>query len=317
MERTIVALFDDSDAAQQAVQDLLQSGFVRDHISVMRAADGTDASGGAAPEPAMTHTDGTAKGAGIGAVLGGLAGLVIGLSGFALPGVGAVLVAGPVAVALAGAGVGAATGSVIGALTDIGIPEQEADVFAEGVRRGGTLVAVRADEGEINEAVQVLNRHSPVNVDQRSSAWKAGGWAGFGAQRAGERTEADADRAEQEAALARDTGPAAGRTYASTYDRTTAEMSRTFDMYDPDFRNDWEQTYRASGYGYQRYRPAYQYGYRLATENRYRGQSWKDVEAKARQEWETQHPNDAWEDFKDAIRQAWQTVRDDARGSGS
>ena len=44
--------------------------------------------------------------------------------------------------ALAGAGIGAAAGGLLGALTGMGIPEEEAHVYAEGVRRGGTLVTV-------------------------------------------------------------------------------------------------------------------------------------------------------------------------------
>lgn len=50
-------------------------------------------------------------------------------------------------------------------------------------------------------------------------------------------------------------------------------MSRTFDTYDRDFRNGWETTYRITGYGYERFRPAYQYGYHLATEQRFRGRA--------------------------------------------
>ncbi len=48
-------------------------------------------------------------------------------------------------------------------------------------------------------------------------------------------------------------------------------MSRTFDTYDRDFRSDWETTYRTTGYGYERFRPAYQYGYNLAMERRFGG----------------------------------------------
>ncbi len=90
-------------------------------------------------------------------------------------------------------------------------------------------------------------------------------------------------------------------------------MSRSFDRYDRDFRTDWEQSFRSSGYGYERYQPAYQYGYNLATENRYRGRNWNEIEADARRDWEMRHPGDAWSDFKDAVRHAWQRVRADVR----
>ena len=37
MERTVVALFDDVSTAQRALEDLLNSGFDRNDVSVMRA----------------------------------------------------------------------------------------------------------------------------------------------------------------------------------------------------------------------------------------------------------------------------------------
>jgi hypothetical protein len=104
-----------------------------------------------------------------------------------------------------------------------------------------------------------------------------------------------------------------GQDVERTYDRTTSDMSRTFDRYDPDFRSNWEQSYRSRGYGYERYQPAYRYGYMLAVERPYRGSAWDEIELDARRDWEMQHPGDRWEDFKDAVRHAWQRVRADVR----
>jgi hypothetical protein len=95
------------------------------------------------------------------------------------------------------------------------------------------------------------------------------------------------------------------------FDRTAGAMSRTFDTYDRDFRSDFER--RATGRDYQRFRPAYQYGYNLATEERFRGRSWNEIEGDARREWETQHPDDAWLDFKETVQAAYQRVRTDVK----
>ena len=54
---------------------------------------------------------------GAGAVIGGIAGLAVGLGAIAIPGIGAAIAAGPLAVAIGGAGIGAAAGGIIGALT--------------------------------------------------------------------------------------------------------------------------------------------------------------------------------------------------------
>ncbi len=178
MEKTVVALFDILDSAQAAVQELLDKGFSHDDISVVRTnQQGDYTSGNMAENDADASS--AAAGAGIGAVLGGLAGLLVGLGALAIPGIGPIIAAGPLATTLAGAGLGAATGGLVGALADTGIPEQEAGAYAEGVRRGGTLVTVRADEGRVVRATEILNRFNPVDINQQvetSDASPAGGY---------------------------------------------------------------------------------------------------------------------------------------------
>src|SRR6185437_13482826 len=96
---------------------------------------------------------GAGTGATTGAVLGGGAGLLAGLGMLAIPGVGPVVAAGWLVATLAGAGagaaVGAAAGGLVGSLTAAGVPEREAHVYAEGVRRGSSLVTVRAGPDSI------------------------------------------------------------------------------------------------------------------------------------------------------------------------
>src|SRR5471032_1983693 len=57
--------------------------------------------------------------------------------------IGAVVAAGWLASALAGAVAGGAAGGVVGALIEAGVSENDAAGYAEGVRRGGTLVTIR------------------------------------------------------------------------------------------------------------------------------------------------------------------------------
>ena len=61
----------------------------------------------------------------------------------AIPGVGPVVAAGWLVSTLAGAAAGAATGGVLGALTQAGISDDDAQVYAEGLRRGGAVVSAR------------------------------------------------------------------------------------------------------------------------------------------------------------------------------
>jgi len=81
----------------------------------------------------------------------------------------------------------------------------------------------------------------------------------------------------------------------------------SYETYDPDFRTHYQTVF--SGLGkYDRFEPAYRYGYTLATDKRYQGSDWSTVEAEARKSWNSQHQN-SWEDFKDAVRYSWDKVR--------
>jgi hypothetical protein len=91
---------------------------------------------------------GAETGAGVGTAVGGAAGLLAGLGLLAIPGVGPVVAAGWLVATAVGAVAGAATGGLIGGLTGAGVSEDDAHVYAEGVRRGGSLVA---DSGECGQ----------------------------------------------------------------------------------------------------------------------------------------------------------------------
>jgi hypothetical protein len=188
MTKTVVALYDDREAAQRAVSELVNNGFERDDISLLAP----DASGEFSREldiadPTNTSAaQGAGLGAGLGAALGGLGGLLVGLGALTIPGIGPVLAAGPLAAAmsgLAGAGVGAiaggVTGGLLGALIDMGIPEERAHYYAEGVRRGGTLIVVRTNDERTRDAVDIVNRQRPVDVNNRADEWRKTGWSRF------------------------------------------------------------------------------------------------------------------------------------------
>jgi hypothetical protein len=51
----------------------------------------------------------------------------------------------------------------IGSLTNLGVPEEEAHYYAEGVRRGGILVTVATDDQATPErAVAIMRRHGAI-----------------------------------------------------------------------------------------------------------------------------------------------------------
>lgn len=181
MSETILAVYDTLDMAHAAVRDLTNSGFDRSDIGVAardyNAAD-------------WEHEDVSgAEGSGFGALVGGLTGIVMGLTAITIPGVGAIIAAGPLAAALGaatggaiGAVAGAATGGLVASLVDLGIPDEDAATYAEHVRRGGALVSVTVhDENMIPQATSILKRYNPIDVDRRATQWREKGWTGYDA----------------------------------------------------------------------------------------------------------------------------------------
>lgn len=177
MTETVTGLFDHYDDAQNAVRALENAGVNHSDISIVANNDnGRHVVGGAAA------TDASA-GAEAGAAIGGVGGLLAGLGVLVLPGFGALVAAGWLGAtligALSGAVVGGATGGIVGALTNAGVPENDAHVYAEGVRRGGTLVTARVDDAQVAAARTILSENRNVDVTQRGTAYRSEGWSRF------------------------------------------------------------------------------------------------------------------------------------------
>jgi uncharacterized protein (TIGR02271 family) len=345
--------------------------------------------------------------------------------------------------ALTGAGIGAVAGGLIGALTDVGVPEEEAGYYAEGVRRGGTLVTINAEDKMADQAVEILEHHNAVDVQQRAAAWQQSGWKGYSqtakpytseeitrergqyrpaprpaateitaastrptpqpdprdtaasggkettlpvmaeemtvgkraVQRGGVRvysrvtekpveeqvqlrdehvsverrpvnralssadrdaftdstmevTETDEEavvskqaRVVEEVVVRKDVQDRT-ETVRDTVRRTDVEVEQLgaergqsangFAAYDAEFRQNFTGTYgsRENNGTYEKYVPAYRYGYDLTSDQRYSGKEWSAFESDARRYWETRHPGQGtWGEVKDAVRHAWDSVR--------
>lgn len=185
MASTVTGLFDSYEDAQRAVADLQDAGVPVDDISIV-------ASNAHGRHDISAHADDdvgedAGKGAGVGAAIGGAGGLLAGLGLLAIPGVGPVVAAGwlvsTLVGAVGGAAVGAAAGGLVGGLTHAGVPENDAHVYAEGVRRGGTLVTARVDDALAPAATRIL-KDKTVDVAQRRQVYEREGWSRFDEQAA-------------------------------------------------------------------------------------------------------------------------------------
>lgn len=220
MSKTVVGLFDDFPDAQNVVRDLSTAGFRRESISIAANQTASGYTGDGSDFGAGTSDTGHAvkKDAGIGAGVGGVIGLLTGLGLLAIPGVGPILAAGPIAAALGigaaatstvvGAGIGAVAGGLIGGLTHLGVPKEHAEYYAEGVRRGGTLVTVDAPDNQAQQAVDIMNGNGAVDIDTRGAAYRSGGYTGY--------TETAAPYAMADITRERDTYRTAAPAMAST-----------------------------------------------------------------------------------------------------
>ena len=170
--------------------------------------------------------------------------------------------------------------------------------YAEAVRRGGTVVTVdAADEAQATAARDALLAAGAVNIDDRVEQWQQTGWnaAGAGVQ----------------------TNPAGG-TAGVVVHRQEVSIDGVrvygvagvpaFEQFADEFRADHATRNAKGGASYDDFDPAYRYGHALASDARYSGRGWADLENEARADWERRHPESAWERCKSAVRLAWERV---------
>ncbi len=178
--KTIVGLFDTFDEAKKAAQDLENAGIGHNDISIVA----NNETGAYAANSTDTTTTGTPSVSGhaighdavAGAEIGGVAGLLLGLTGLAIPGLGWIATAGWLGGMLLGAATGAAVGGLVGAFTSVGVPEEDAQHYTEAVRRGGILLAVRSQDEQAQRVAEILGEDGAVNIDERVEQYRSQGY---------------------------------------------------------------------------------------------------------------------------------------------
>src|SRR3569833_879306 len=182
MTVTISRLYDSYTAAQQAVRRLEAAGVPHSEISmVANNSEGwfnTDKKVDRDHDGVDERAEGARKGANNEANKDDTTKQLAGRGLLAIPGLGPVVAAGWRAATAVGAAAGAAPGGIVGALTEAGVSREDADTYAEGIRRGGTLVSARvADTAQAR--LDAILHESSVNLRDRSTAWQKDGWKAF------------------------------------------------------------------------------------------------------------------------------------------
>ena len=169
MTTTVSGLFASRNDASDAVSEIKSIGILNDDISIVtNKTEGQNAQRSAEDhtvDNSMSGT-GTTDGAAIGGVLGGGAGLLAGLGALTIPGIGPVLGAGWLLTTAIGAVVGASGGGIIGALVGSGVNNDDAKVYVDHIRSGGTLVAVRAIETDVPKVEAIMLKYKGMDTDR-------------------------------------------------------------------------------------------------------------------------------------------------------
>lgn len=171
--KTVSRAYDSYAPARAAVEAVEKAGIPSADVSIVAnkyvSAEHAD----------VDDVNGAVTGAGIGGALGAGAGLLAGLGLLAIPGLGPVVAAGWLASGAAVAAGGAVAGGIVGALVDAGTNREHADIYAESVRRGGTLVTVRVPDQEATRVEALLAQYQPVDPVARGAEYREAGWSTF------------------------------------------------------------------------------------------------------------------------------------------
>jgi hypothetical protein len=162
---SIVAVYGDHAAAEEAVRQLHEAGFAMADLSIV----GRNIQVSEEPIGLVSTGDYAKAAAKTGAAFGGLLGLCVGAALLVVPGVGPIVIAGPLAAALMagleGAVAGTALGSLAGALVGWGIPKERALKYETHVKGGKFLVVIRGMPEAIARARALLAGQKPEQIE--------------------------------------------------------------------------------------------------------------------------------------------------------
>jgi hypothetical protein len=152
----VVAVYASVDQAREAIRRLTENGFPASQISLVTIGFKND------PKvmEELQLSDDSMYDAATAAGLGGILGTLAGLSVMVLSGLGVVFVAGPVG----GGIVGGVVGAYIGAMAGWGVHEQQISRYQQLVEKGKVLVIANGEPLQLTHAHQELEKTVPVEL---------------------------------------------------------------------------------------------------------------------------------------------------------
>lgn len=155
MARGLICTAQTQEQAHDIVDRLRAAGFSAQDTSLVLSVNEE------APEVRRAQAkklQGAATGTSVGAVAGGLLGLLVGMTAFDLPDAGMLIAVGPIVGALSDAIAGGALGAIAGALVGIRLPERSAKQYEEMVAKGNVLISIQAEDTARRETAREIFR---------------------------------------------------------------------------------------------------------------------------------------------------------------
>ena len=236
------------------------------------------------------------------------------------------------------------TGSGSDLPASIPVVQEDLQVGKRSVLRGGVRIYSRVVETPVQEKVNLREERiridrQPVNRAARAGELRAGSEQVIEVQEyaeepvvqkqarvveeirvskdVSERTETVNDTVRRREVEVEDLGRGQTGQRATATSGTGATTATAGSDYRDDFRRDFQTRYATSGGRYEDYAPAYDYGYTAASDPRYQGRSWDQVESDLRSDYGRRYPNSTWERMKDSIRYGWDKVTGRTRAATS
>ncbi|MEX0773634.1 MAG: hypothetical protein WD038_10730 [Balneolales bacterium] len=154
MSENVICIAGTEEQAADIIDKLKSEKFSKDDVSVLYSD--TSGSRSFAHEKHTKAPEGMATGASSGGVLGAAIGWLAGVGALATPVLGPLIAAGPIMALLSGAGIGAAIGGVTGVLVGLGIPEYEAKRYEGKLKEGNILISVHVKNTDQRKKVEEI-----------------------------------------------------------------------------------------------------------------------------------------------------------------
>jgi len=177
-------------------------------------------------------------------------------------------------------------------------PATEADLNA--FREGTVEIRETAEEPVVSKQARVVGEvRVGKEVEERTESVRD----------TARKTEVDVERiGETSAAATGGMTRESGSTSEAMGATSTTAAPRTFEQMEDDFRQNFQSSGYADRYRIEQFRPAYRYGYDLASSRNLADSDWTTVESDARRRWEELNPG-TWDRFKAAVRYAFDKIR--------